>query len=1095
MEAVTDSKRLTEDSGPDRLRDALFENMALQTGLVRPEELAEARREQSLSPSHLLADVLVKRQALSEKARQGLELLLEEQSLARGPSVAMNGNGFSTRPGETLSLDTVRVNPSAPAPRKFAGYELLAEIARGGMGVVFKARQVKLDRNVALKMILSGEFSGEEQIRRFYSEAEAAARLDHPNIVPVYEVGESGGQHYYSMALIEGCSLHELVKKDGPLPARQAAQFMKAIAQAIGYAHNKGIVHRDLKPQNILLEGGEHPKVTDFGLAKQVNGISDLTLTGQVLGTPSYMSPEQAAGKGSSVGPLADVYALGATLYFLLAGHAPFQGSSAAEIIRQVLDTEPVPLRRINPAIPRDLETICLKCLRKERGDRYESAEAVALDLRRWLASEPIIARPVSRLERVWLWCRRRPAMATGLAASVLLVAAASVITRERLQTVRAAGLVDAVVTSDTRELEGLLTQLRSYRRWAAPLLRQKLAEGSQDSKQKLHASLCLVESDSRQCDYLLERLASATPEESLNIGRALLPHHEDVGEQLWRAMEKPADRGSRLRTASALVVASPADDRWRKWSQEIASQLVTLPPFEAGPWVSNLRPIRSVLALDLERIYRETETSEAMSPETKPVGTSERALAASALANYLAEEPARMVDLVLLSQSADEFQPLLAALRPHQVQASAAFRKVLAEVAPSEVPQLSRDILWKPHEERDRVWRRQALAAVALVNLGDDAQAWELLRRSADPTLRSYVVIRFHQLGTPYHLLWSRLRGETDPGVQQALVLSLGSFGRLDFAAIDLETLTPELLRLYQTNPDSGVHSAAAWTLRRWQMEEALKAANPAANGSTLAGEGNWLTDSRGETFVRVSGPVSFVMFEKTNQTVPARITLDYPFAVATHEVTIHQFRQFDPAALSDVTYAPTLDCPLHMVYFRGWQSAASYCNWLSEREGLPRDQWAYEGEPASGLALALNFIGRRGYRLPTEAEWEYVCKAGTTTMFCCGDTVEALNGFAWHQNNASARCWPVGTKMPNDLGAFDMHGNVMEWCHRQTADKNGKLSLSLGTAITTGTLRSGSYYLGPMAVRSNWRWVLPPPQEFYASMGFRVARSLPEK
>jgi eukaryotic-like serine/threonine-protein kinase len=396
LKAVATKKRQNGDAATaetDRLRDALFEGLALQAGLVTPEAIAEARREQTLSPSHMLADLLVKRQAISEKARQGLELLVEEQSL-RSSSQAWAG--------ETESMSTAQAR-FAPPLHKFAGYELLSEIARGGMGVVFKARQVKLGRLVALKMILSGEFSGEDQVRRFYAEAEAAANLDHPNIVPVYEVGEAGGQHFYSMALIEGQSLSELVKREGPLPARRAAELMKLVAQAVGYAHDKGIVHRDLKPQNILLEADNQPKVTDFGLAKQVNSISDLTLTGQVIGTPSYMPPEQAAGRGSTVGPLADVYALGATLYFLLAGHAPFHGSSPAEVIRQVLETEPIPLRRLNPAIPRDLETICLKCLRKEPGDRYESAAAVALDLRRWLAGEPIVARPVNSLERAWL--------------------------------------------------------------------------------------------------------------------------------------------------------------------------------------------------------------------------------------------------------------------------------------------------------------------------------------------------------------------------------------------------------------------------------------------------------------------------------------------------------------------------------------------------------------------------------------------------------------------------------------------------------------------------------------------------------------------
>ena len=239
------------------------------------------------------------------------------------------------------------------------------------MGVVYKARQQSLNRTVALKVIRSAEFADDEQVKRFYSEAEAAAKLDHPGIVPVFEVGEANGQHFYSMAFVDGQSLHARIKDEGPLPAKAAASLMKSVAEAVQFAHDHGIVHRDIKPQNILLDEDGKPKITDFGLAKHIHADSDLTATGQVMGTPSYMAPEQAAGAVEKIGPASDVYALGATLYFLLTGRAPFQAASTVETIRQVIDTEPVPPRKLNPDIPRDLETVCLKCLRKESLNRY----------------------------------------------------------------------------------------------------------------------------------------------------------------------------------------------------------------------------------------------------------------------------------------------------------------------------------------------------------------------------------------------------------------------------------------------------------------------------------------------------------------------------------------------------------------------------------------------------------------------------------------------------------------------------------------------------------------------------------------------------
>jgi WD40 repeat protein/tRNA A-37 threonylcarbamoyl transferase component Bud32 len=334
-----------------------------------------------------------------------------------GPYLPANG------PTATVDqMDRSRAARPIEVGARFGDYELIRKIAQGGMGVVFKARQKTLNRMVALKMILAGQLATEAEVQRFRAEALAAAQLDHPGIVPIYEVGEHAGQHYFSMGFVEGDSLAARAK-DGPLPPREAAGLMEQVARAVGYAHQQGIIHRDLKPANVLLDRDGRPKVTDFGLARMVASESHLTVSGQVVGTPSYMPPEQAAGKGESVGPAADVYALGAALYCLLTGRPPFQAATVMETLKQVLEQEPVPPRQLNAAVPPDLETICLKCLQKEPTRRYASAEAVAADLAHFLAGEPIRARPVGRVERLWRWCRRNPALAsaTGLAAAALV--------------------------------------------------------------------------------------------------------------------------------------------------------------------------------------------------------------------------------------------------------------------------------------------------------------------------------------------------------------------------------------------------------------------------------------------------------------------------------------------------------------------------------------------------------------------------------------------------------------------------------------------------------------------------------------------------
>ncbi len=354
-------------------------------------------------------------------------------------SACLLEKGFSDRPADS----------ALPLPlRSFGDYELVEEIARGGMGVVFKARQRSLNRLVAVKMILSGHLASEAEAQRFRAEARAAASLQHPNIVAIHEVGEHEGHLFFSMDFIAGRNLAQLAG-DGPWPGTRAAQCVGEIAEAIHYAHEHGILHRDLKPSNVLIDAIGKPHVTDFGLAKYLPNSeletqnSELTLSGQVLGSPNFMPPEQAAGKHRELTPAADVYSLGALLYHLITGRPPFVADSVPATLRLVAETEPVSPRLLAPQLPRDLETICLRCLEKDPRRRYDTAQALEDELARFLRHEPIQARPLGQWEKFHRWTGRHPVIATlsGVIALLLIaVALISMVSAVRLRRANSAG-------------------------------------------------------------------------------------------------------------------------------------------------------------------------------------------------------------------------------------------------------------------------------------------------------------------------------------------------------------------------------------------------------------------------------------------------------------------------------------------------------------------------------------------------------------------------------------------------------------------------------------------------------------------------------
>ena len=445
--------------------------------------------------------------------------------------------------------------------RYFGDYEINQELGRGGMGVVYRARQVSLNRPVALKMIRAGILADDADLRRFQNEAEAVALLDHPGIVPVYEVGEHEGQKYFSMKLVEGGNLAEQLAQFTDNP-RAAATLLAQAALAVHHAHVRGVLHRDLKPANILIDTQGHPHVTDFGLAKRVEADLDLTASGVILGTPAYMSPEQAAGHRGTITTATDVYGLGAIFYALLAGKAPFGGESLIDTLEAVRSRPPEPPSRINTKVPRDLETICLKCLEKDPRRRYAAAQALADDLGAWLDSRPISARRVGVAERAWLWCKRRPAVAA-LTAAVLLASLGGTAAVITVQARANAGLraanerekerfrlaMDAIKVFHGEVSEDLLMKEKQFEG-----LRTKLLKGAADFYGRLE-QLLKGQTD-RESRAALAKAYVELAELTGKIGdqtRALAVARQALAVQRALASEPGADSGMKLDVARSL--------------------------------------------------------------------------------------------------------------------------------------------------------------------------------------------------------------------------------------------------------------------------------------------------------------------------------------------------------------------------------------------------------------------------------------------------------------------------------------------------------------------------------------------------------------
>lgn len=1025
--------------------------------------------------------------------------VLDDATIPPGQNVAGSSETEAQTLGSREDASQLANSQVGLGTKFFGDYELIEEIARGGMGVVYRARQSKLKRVVALKMILSGSLAGEDDVKRFQAEAEAAATLDHPGIVPIYEIGENQGQHFFSMAFVEGKSLAEKVS-NGPLPTEEAVRYVELIADAIGFAHQHGVIHRDLKPANIIIDSSGHPKVTDFGLAKRVEGGSDLTETGQVLGTPSYMPPEQASGSNEQVTESADIYSLGAVLFSLTTGRPPFQSSNPVDTLIQVLEEEPVAPRVLNPTVGRDLEIVCLKCLQKSPVQRYATVLDLRDDLKRIRLGQPIVARPVSRLERALRWSRKNPGISALWGAVAVLVATLAIggplvalqqvglrQQANRAEQQRGEAQVDGLLSAAPGSVPIILENIEKDYADLLPYLR-RMHESESTLQGRTRLSMALKQDNRIHVEFLEQQLTVCPAAEFPLIRQAITPPRKSFVDALWSLWEDTgANPAERFRAACALAGYDPHNSIWEDIAPTVADYLARQDSFSTPIWTNELRPVKAMLTQPLSN----------MLDDDSAATTAARVLATSILADYAKDNPEQLVDLLILSNE-QSFNVFLEKIESHQDAASQILSDRIAQLRQSD-ESLSRD-------------HRLANAAIACIHLGDSDEVWSLLRFTPQPLTRSYMIRRIPIFGVPVSKVIEHLLGESDPGIIQGLLLTLGGY-HYDSLDDQLKSEVETTIRECYLNTRHGsIHSAAGWLLRKWNLVEQLQDMTAELEAVGDQSGNDWFVRS-GTRFI-VLAPRRFMMGSpnpeegrRDDETSHER-RIAGTFAIATNEVTVAEFRNFldvNERSYLDFqsVHSPDPNCPQTSLT---WFDAAEYCNWLSEQEGLPPSEWCFvpndEDQYTGGMKLADDYLRRRGYRLPTEAEWEFACRGGAEASRFFGDDPQLLVTHAWYLSNANDRSWPVRTLHPNQFGIFDMYGNVWEWCADEPVDYP-KSATNVDDFISNygpvkdvdpRSLRGGSYFYHPIYLRSALRNREPAGARYFG-VGMRLVRSMPDR
>jgi serine/threonine protein kinase/formylglycine-generating enzyme required for sulfatase activity len=1047
--------------------------------------------------------------------------------------------------------EPARFSEFAVRARRFHRMRLLA---RGGLGAVFVAHDNELNREVALKEILELHADDFSSQARFLLEAEITGSLEHPGIVPVYGLGKySDGRPYYAMRLIQGNTLGDAIKQhheaEGPgrdpgerlLGLRKLLSQFIEVCNALAYAHSKGVIHRDVKPGNVMLGKFGETLLVDWGLAKRIGkddaepesessmdpfgserSETDLiqTMPGTSFGTPHFMSPEQATGDVANMGAACDVYSLGASLYVLLTGRLPFQGREYHQVLAGTIDGDFPPPRQVNRLVHPALEAVCLKAMARKPDDRYASARALADDIERWLADEPVTAWHEPRSVQALRWVKVHRTLVTSVAAALLMAtmgvgyAVYASGLRETEHRVAADGWVRTLAGTEIDELPRLLEQSRPERRWILPILAQRVNNPRADSKDLLHVALALVWFDPSRLDDrlwpLYNAMLNADPIQLPVIRDALKERSSVLIPHLWKILEDPAQEPIRRFNAGSALASfdSPTTEadraRWKPHGEFLVQRCIDEISRNAGRLLvlqETFRPAARVLFEPLLRMFRDRD----------PSRSSRRSIAVQLIDAY-ADRIDELVEL-LLNADANEYSGYLKRLESDKAEAIERLDREIRTTPVSGLEAMPENTdssavmaaMIALAEYRKALAERQGRAGVALVMLGAADRAWPSLRHSSDPSVRSELIHGLARYGADPSFLVRRLRSEPDLSSRRALILALGEYPVNRLPEADRNGLVDLLVQWFRHESDPGLHSAIDWLLRvRWGEGSRLE---PIARDLAIPADRDWYVNGEGQTLAILRGPIAGDVGSPEQELAPRLLETRHPvridrsIAIGTREVTDRQYSAFlddnpDLKPLNPIGH-PILDFPMLSVNFF---DAIHYCNWLSAREGIPESEWPYPKDVRRGMTLPRDYLHRTGYRLPTEAEWELACRAGASTARYFGESDAMAGHYAWTRLNSGSFPHPVAQLKPNDLGLFDALGNAWEWtmdagspyaiaANGPTLDNESDREVS---DDTTRVLRGGSFDYGPEMSRSANRPGLTPSSRYY-TLGFRVARTLP--